>query len=87
MKPNPEHEKFGRGISLGFIDGYSRWFNQEPDIHISLDGDKMWPCPIEGCIGEMKYNGGAWPMSPMGYHHTCDKCGFTAALRGKKYPQ
>lgn len=34
----------------------------------------------------MKHNGQAWMTYPEGYHHTCDKCRFTAVIRGKKYP-
>lgn len=45
-----------------------------------------WPCPVDGCSGEMKINGFVWPTIPEGYHHTCTICGFTAAISGKRYP-
>lgn len=85
--PNPEHEKFGN--SIGLHDRWSRWFNAEPVIGYAeqVPINEKWFCPIEGCAGEMMFNGSTWPMNPPGYHHTCDKCGFTAALRDKKYPR
>ncbi len=46
-----------------------------------------WLCPIDNCGGEMKYAGWQWPVNPAGNHHTCDKCGFTAAVRGERYPR
>jgi len=42
-------------------------------------------CPV--CKdGEMKFNGYTWPANPEGYHHTCNKCGVTKAIRSRKYP-
>ena len=86
---NPEHAKFGNGIGVGFQEGYSRWFRGEPNIVRTQVVPVMerWMCPIENCTGEMKSTGGAWPVHPMGYHHKCDQCGFTAALSGVEYPK
>lgn len=46
-----------------------------------------WTCPIEGCGGEMFFNGAVWPMSDPGYHHSCNKCKFETAITGHKYPE
>jgi hypothetical protein len=77
-----EHDKFGAEISG------SRWFNDTPDlVETPVTSVRVtWPCPVTGCGGEMKFNGETWLTSAPGYHHTCDRCGFTAALRWKKYP-
>ena len=66
----------------------SRWFNREPEIERVVVEPVMeiWRCPMEGCGGEMKNNGFVWPSYPPGYHHTCDKCGFTAAIKTGPYP-
>ena len=44
-------------------------------------------CEAVECVGEMEFNGMAWPTSKMGYHHTCKDCGLTVAVTGKKYPR
>jgi len=64
------------------------WFGGEPNIQQEPKRPVLsrWICPQDGCGGEMKFNGMTWPMNPPGYHHTCDKCGFTAALSGRHYP-
>ncbi len=79
---NPEHDAFGSPI------GGTRWFNTEPTIEREplIPMHASWRCPISDCGGEMKFNGMTWPTGNPGYHHTCDKCEFTAAVRGKKYP-
>ena len=79
---NEEHEKFGSSC------GGSRWFNADPKIEKRrmVPVQQRWMCPIGDCQGEMKYNGFMWATCDAGYHHTCDKCGFTAAIKGAKYP-
>lgn len=80
---NPEHEKFGRTITG------SRWFNGNPFVIVRsvTPVEENWACPIAGCTeGIMVYNGMQWPVNPPGYHHTCSKCGFTAAVH-EKYPR
>lgn len=88
MSSNLEHEQFGTSIGIAFPQSQmSRWFLGKPNIVKTYKlWTAKWICPIEGCFGEMIFNGAIWPMSPPGYHHTCDKCGFTAALSGRKYP-
>lgn len=78
-----DHEKFGASIAG------SRWFNVEPRIEEKrmVPVQQRWLCPIEECEGEMVFNGMTWPTGDPGYHHTCSKCGFTAAIRGATYPQ
>ena len=80
---NAEHDKFGSPC------GGSRWFNSEPKIteRVMVPVEEHWSCPVENCDGEMKFNGMTWPTGNPGYHHTCDKCGFTAAISGKRYPR
>lgn len=82
-KMNEEHEKFGNSC------GGSRWFNAEPKLEERrmVPVQQRWMCPIDVCGGEMKFNGMTWPTGNPGYHHTCDKCGFTAAIHGAKYPR
>lgn len=79
---NPEHDKFGDEI------GGSRWFKGEANIvsKVVVSIEEKWICPIAGCGGEMEFNGMTWPCNPPGFHHTCDICGFTAAISGKRYP-
>jgi hypothetical protein len=76
---NAEHDKFGTAI------GGARWFNGEPAITETpmVPVQLRWLCPIDDCGGEMKFNGMVWPTGQPGYHHSCDKCGFTAAVHGK----
>ena len=80
---NEEHEKFGASC------GGSRWFNAEPKIEERrmVPVQQRWICPIDGCGGEMNFNGMVWPTGDPGNHHTCNKCGFTAAIWNGKYPQ
>ena len=80
---NEEHEKFGSSC------GNSRWFNASPKIKESrmIPVQQIWPCPIDGCKGEMEYNGSMWATCEAGYHHTCSKCNFTAAIKGARYPR
>jgi len=76
---NPEHDKFGN-----YCAG-SRWFNGEPEVTCKpvVPRRATWGCPIDGCNGTMEFN----DMSRLtGYHHTCTQCGFTAAIKHKKYP-
>ncbi len=78
---NPED--FGRTIAG------SRWFKGPVTTLVRkkmIPVEVRWMCPMDGCDGEMEDNGMRWPMNIMGYHHTCTKCGFTAALSGKSYP-
>lgn len=65
-----------------------KWFNGTPDVkEVQLiPYQQHWNCPTE-CGGEMHFNGMTWPTGTPGYHHTCDKCGYTAAARGEKYPR
>ena len=74
-----EHEQFGSSI------GGSRWFNQNPNVSRKevKTFREIWTCPIDGCEGEMVFNGLIWPTGQPGYHHTCKKCGFTAAIHDK----
>lgn len=74
--------KFGNTIAG------SRWFTGEPELRRQrkIPVEVRWICPHDGCGGEMKLNGSVWPMSNPGYHHTCDKCGFTAAVHAR-YPR
>jgi predicted RNA-binding Zn-ribbon protein involved in translation (DUF1610 family) len=68
-------DDFGRPI------GNSRWFSAEPEVK-----DGRWICPLDG--GEMVYTGISWLSNPSGHHHTCNKCGFTAAPRsGRRFPE
>lgn len=65
----------------------SRWFAGEPTIERAPVRPVMlrWRCPIDG--GEMVSAGWTWPTFEPGYHHTCDRCGFTAALSGQRFPR
>ena len=67
----------------------SRWFNSEPKIveRLMVPIQERWLCPMDSCGGEMKFNGSTWPMSDPGYHHTCTKCEFTAAISSARYPR
>lgn len=64
------------------------WFNGEKDIteESVVPIRQRWMCPENGCDGEMIYNGTMWPMSPLGYHHICSKCGIGLAISGEHYP-
>jgi hypothetical protein len=79
---NPEHEQFGRTISG------SRWFTGKPSVTRTrvIPIQVTWNCPIDGCDGEMVENGMVWPTGDPGYHHTCNKCGFTAAVH-ERFPR
>lgn len=76
-------EKFGPTISG------SRWFNEDPEVEYQEIAvvREHWPCPNEGCEGEMEFTGRIWPMPDPGYHHKCSACDFTAAIRGAQYPR
>ncbi len=63
--------------------GTSRWFEGTPEV-VVLDGFVVWRCPT-GCGGHMGYNGADWMTVPVGHHHTCDVCGFTAAIKAAKF--
>ena len=65
---------------IGTWDRLSGWFKGEPEI-----AGGRWSCPAEGCAGHMVANGFVWPTFDPGYHHTCDACGFTAAIHEHKY--
>ncbi len=83
MTEDDPHVKFGETIAG------SRWFNAEPSLTQveMVPVRQTWICPACDGTGEMISTGGAWLTNPPGYHHTCNKCGFTAALRGgKQYP-
>lgn len=44
---------------------------------------------MDECDGEMKFNGKVWAATsttPVGFHHTCEKCGFTAAVPNVRFP-
>ena len=73
---NPEWEKFGNSCAG------SRWFKGEPTVTERLvqTYEQLWMCPVTPCDGEMRYTGRYWPTGTPGYHHTCNKCGFTAAV-------
>ena len=83
----PEWEEFGEPI--GTPSGESRWFSRAPNIaeQPMVPIQERWLCPVEGCEGEMVYNGLTWPTASPGYHHTCTQCRFTAAVRGVHYPK
>lgn len=68
--------------------GGSRWFHGEPMItkRQVTPVRASWLCPTE-CGGYMVFNGMTWPTGDPGYHHTCDQCGFTAAIHGHRYPE
>jgi hypothetical protein len=81
--PRSKHDDFGSPIAG------SRWFNQKPQITTKPLGKPVkfiWGCPLDGCDGQMIFNGSTWPTGDPGYHHTCDKCGLTAAIHSKRYP-
>ena len=69
--------------------GGTRWFNGEPTLSESPVQTirQRWICPMSDCGGEMVFNGFTWPTGNPGYHHTCNKCAFTAAVHGVKYPR
>jgi hypothetical protein len=85
-------EDFGDTIDGGNTGGGgSRWFNREPIVRTSRvrPVGYHWDCPMDGCEGEMRYTGREWPGSggsPPGCHHKCTKCGFTAAIRMRRFP-
>jgi hypothetical protein len=67
--------------------GQTSWFSGEPEVVEKelVPYRRVWLCPEDDCDGEMKFNGFTWPTADPGYHHTCTKCGFTAAVHAK-YP-
>lgn len=83
-----EAEEYGTSIG-GALGKASRWFDGEPDVSRErvVPVRERWWCPMSDCDGEMTFNGSTWPTGRPGYHHTCGECGFTAAVRGKKYPR
>lgn len=74
---------------IGTPVGVSEWFNDEPKIARKEVRTfiERWMCPQENCEGEMRDAGFSWSTNPPGYHHTCNKCGYTAAMSGKRYPR
>jgi len=58
----------------------AKWFSGEID---ELDGD--WICPEDGCDGKMYFNGRVWASFPAGYHHDCETCGASYALKEMRY--
>lgn len=79
----PEWDKFGEA------NGNTRWFHGtvRPQRKLVQTFQEIWSCPVTPCDGEMIYNGMMWPTGDPGFHHTCNKCGFTAAIHGAKYPR
>jgi hypothetical protein len=76
-----EWDKFGKPCAG------SRWFTGEPEITETpvQTYRQLWTCPA--CKeGEMVYAGWIWSTGSPGYHHTCDKCQFTAAIH-TTYPR
>lgn len=74
-KDKPEWSAFGTCITG------SRWFNRAPvtrEVPV-VSVEVHWPCPVAPCEGEMIYAGWDWPTGDPGYHHKCNRCGFTAA--------
>lgn len=80
---NPEWEQFGESCAG------SRWFNGKPEVSERLvqTYEQRWLCPVKPCDGEMQFSGMVWPTGDPGYHHTCSKCGFKAAVCGGMYPR
>lgn len=76
MNPEKEWETFGS------TNVKSRWFNQAPTVEWSADRRVVWKCPTKDCFGEMVQTGMVWPTGDPGYHHQCNLCGFTAAIKG-----
>ncbi len=83
FKANPaqEWETFGSTITG------SRWFNQTPNVACTSDRRVVWRCPAQDCFGEMVQTGIVWPTGDPGYHHECNLCGFTAAIKGAVFGQ
>lgn len=44
-------------------------------------------CPRPECDGELHYTGLMWTTAPAGYHHKCNKCDHTVAIRAHKFPR
>jgi len=65
------------------------WYRGEPEIESRkvYPVREVWKCPKSDCDGEMEFNGASWPTADPGYHHTCTKCGYTAAIHGKGFPR
>jgi len=65
------------------------WFDGDPEISQTpvKTVREQWICPKKGCGGEMIFNGMSWPTSTPGYHHTCNTCEYTTAVRGVRYPR
>lgn len=63
------------------------WGEQEPTfIKTELVPVKIeLQCP-KCKEGTMDFNGAGWPGEPPAFHHTCTKCGYTAALPGAQFP-
>lgn len=77
-KVNPEQE----WETFGSTTVKSRWFNQVPKVELTADRRVVWKCPTKDCFGEMVQTGMVWPTGQPGYHHQCNLCGFTAAVKG-----
>lgn len=63
-----------------------QWFNGTMTV-AAINGDADWHCPVNYCPGKMIFNGTSWPMVPVGYHHTCDRCGITYVIPREQYPR
>lgn len=78
-----------RGSRLTRLGNAVEWFIgeikpvEQPMVAMMLH----WPCPKDGCSGEMKYNGTTWPMGNPGYHHICTVCGAGFACHGGTFPR
>lgn len=90
----PQAEDFGMPVmgSVGGTSTESRWYVGEPQIvtePVTL-AETFWPCPVDGCRGEMVASGQTWetdpPSADLGYHHVCSVCGFAAAILNVRYP-
>lgn len=81
VSPELEWETFG-STTTG-----SRWFNQAPTVEWSADRRVVWKCPTKDCFGEMVQTGEVWLTGNAGYHHKCNLCGFTAAIKNAVFGQ
>ena len=95
QRPQVSPEDFGKTVGL-VGGGSSRWFRGEPFVTRESVAPVImrWICPMTDCGGEMRDTGDYWEASTQligtsghGHHHQCDRCKFTAAIRGVKYPR
>ena len=96
QRPQVSPEHFGKSILVAGTGGSSRWFRGEPFVTRENVAPEIvrWMCPMTDCGGEMRDTGREWVASTQlvgtsgpGHHHECDRCLFTAAIRGPKYPR